>query len=644
LKDTLLIKGSEKIVKLGWYLNRLKKMSPAEVVKRLVESFGIYYSRITYRDPSKWPYRRFAPKGISLKLNILPGCPLTNDWGQYQVYNHLFDLTKRLDWYFSDQGIIRWPVCHYSKINYRPGNPYGDVRINWELNRLQFLPAMAISDEKIAKSIIKDWITTNPYINGPGYIASMEVALRWFSIYWAVCLFKQPLEKHLEWDLTGLAVATGKFIESRLSTHSSAGNHLIVEAVGLFWVGKALEGSRIGDQWIDVARNILKEQVPRQINADGSNQEQSFWYLGFVLDVLFHYFLLEDHAKIPSGVRNRVQKMLEFVNDLTSLDGSFPDYGDRDDGFIFRIRGNYDESLFTGLLNIGAFFFNRPEWHMGTLQSKERLTFWTNTNEQDIKSAEDSKFQSEFSRQPEIKVYNDGGMTLMKLDKGSLLFRHAPLGLGNTYGHGHADALSMLFSWENVPVLIDLGSGQYNGDQAIRNYFRSTIAHNTVEVGGENQAKMLGSFMWEQSYETTLTEAGKSPILHAEASHNGYMKEFSVLHTRRIEWPLYHQIEILDSFHGGKGLPLRGAFHLGKCSTVRRKGPIIEVDFGNFLFSLSFPTEFSLEIYYGSKSPFMGWRSTIYGEWEPIHTIVFSTELQKDFQYRIILKISENNS
>ena len=297
MKDTPLIKGSEKIVKLGWYLNRLKKMSPAEVTKRLIELAGIYCSRIKYRDPSQWPYRRFAPDEISLKLNVLPGYPIAIDWGRYQIYNYKFDLRKKLDWYFSDQGNLRWPVCHYSKIDYRPGNPCGDVRINWELNRLQFLPAMAISDEKLARSIINDWMIKNPYVHGPGYLASMEVALRWLSIYWAACLFKQPIEKPLLQSLSGLAVASGKFIESRLSTHSSAGNHLIVEAVGLLWAGKALEGSRIGDRWIDKAKSILREQVLKQINPDGSNQEQSFWYLGFVLDALFHYFLLEDPSK-----------------------------------------------------------------------------------------------------------------------------------------------------------------------------------------------------------------------------------------------------------------------------------------------------------------------------------------------------------
>ena len=91
-------------------------------------------------------------------------------------------------------------------------------------------------------------------------------------------------------------------------------------------------------------------------------------------------------------------------------------------------------------------------------------------------------------------------MTVMQWNKGKLLFRHSRLGLDNTYGHGHADALSVLFYWDEIPILIDLGSGQYNGDQAIRGFFRSTIAHNTVEIGGENQAEILGPFMWKESY------------------------------------------------------------------------------------------------------------------------------------------------
>ena len=624
---------------LTWYLKRLRKMSLAEILKRLGEHLGIYYSQLKYRDPGQWPYSRFAGDDIILELHSLPGIAVHNDWKHYRVYNTEIDLTRPLDWHFSDKASSQWPAHHYAKLSYRPGNPYGDVRINWELNRLQFLPTMAFTDEDLAKSILTDWLTKNPYLNGPGYLASMEVALRWLSIYWAACLFKQPPDKSLRQSLAGLAVASGKFIESRLSTHSSAGNHLIVEAVGLFWLGKALEKHQLGTRWIIRARNILWEQICTQIHPDGSNHEQSFWYIGFVLDALCHYFLLEERERIPAKVWERIEKMLEFIDHMILPDGSFPDYGDRDDGFVFRINSTYDESPFPGLLNIGSVFFDRPEWYRDGQQTGKHLTFWTGKTNQDLGARFYGNNKKVFSEKPMLKTYKDGGMSLMQWGKGRLLFRHSRLGLGNTCGHGHADALSILFFWNNVPVLIDLGSGQYNGDQAIRDFFRSTIAHNTFEIGGKNQAKILGTFLWDKSYETTLKTTGESPFLFAEAMHNGYQKEFGVIHTRRVEWIEPNCVELHDSFSGPDEIALKGAFHLGTCQTVVLKENVIKADFGGFLFFITIPPEFNVEIFHGSKHPFMGWRSTVYGKWEPIYSIVFNSKLKSN--YRISLGITE---
>ncbi len=589
-----------------WYLNRLKKMGLSEVLKRLKEHLDIYYSRIKYRDPFKWPYWRFARDDIALVLNSLPGIPVADDWKHYWIYNTEFDLTEPIDWYFSDNSGKRWPECHYARINYRPGNPYGDVRINWELSRLQFLPAMAVTDEDLAKSILADWLVKNPYLHGPGYLASMEVALRWISIYWAVCLFKKPIDVSLQQNLAGLAIASGKFIESRFSTHSSAGNHLIVEAVGLFWIGKALQKEKTGKRWLRKAQEILWKQTLIQLNPDGTNKEQSFWYLGFVVDALFHYLLLEDRQIIPGQVISRIEKATEFMHEMILPDGSFPDYGDRDDGVVFRVNGACKQSPFSDLLNIDTFFFNCSDVASDT---------------------------------PQLKTYADGGMTLMKWDKCRLLFRHAPLGMGNTCGHGHADALSILFSWNNTPVLIDLGSGQYNGNQYIRNFFRSTIAHNTVEIGSENQAKIIGPFMWEKTYEICLTETEKLPSFFVEAYHTGYKEKFGIVHKRKIEWLAPYHIEIGDVFSGFGGVRCKGAFHLGACKTIVNKGNSVEAEFDDFIFSITFPSDFTVDIFHGSEHPFMGWRSTIYGVWEPIYSIVFSFQLSENYHCKTILNI-----
>ena len=86
---------------------------------------------------------------------------------------------------------------------------------------------------------------------------------------------------------------------------------------------------------------------------------------------------------------------------------------------------------------------------------------------------------------------------------------------------------------------------------------------------------------------------------------------------------------------------MRGAFHLGHCCSVSQDENIIEADFKAFTFSIIFPPDFSIRVYYGSKDPFMGWCSQVYGKWEPIHSVIFSSEIQKDHQYDISLKISE---
>ena len=627
-----------------WYMNRLTKMSAPEVFKRAGEQLYINYLRIKYSNPEKCRYSRFGQGTSIIKLQALPSAAITGDWKHYRIYKFEFDLNHSADWFFSEKDSqTHWPKRHFAGINYRPGNPFGDIRINWELNRLQFLPAMAGSNPPLARRILSDWLEKNPFLHGPGYIASMEVAIRWISIYWAASLLGDSLNLSLQKAITGLANVSGNFIERRLSTHSSAGNHLIVEAVGLFWMGKALEQFETGRRWVRKAREILHQQVIRQINSDGSNREQSFWYLGFVVDALLHYLLLEDRDKITGDVWLRIEKSLEFIHELTLPDGTFPDYGDRDDGHIFRLDNGYKESPFPGLLNTAAHFFRRPEWIRNCEVAKERLRFWKNDKVNGL--AEFLQTQTpKISSASRLKYYPEGGMTLMRWGKGKLLFRHAPLGMENTYAHGHADALSVIFYWDSIPVLIDLGSGQYNGNQIIRNYFRSTIAHNTVEIDSQNQARILGPFMWGKSYETRFKCHCEKPIQSVEASHNGYFKNYGVIHSRNVKWLSPHHIDIFDTFSGGSEIPLRGAFHLGSCQTVCLQDNVIKANFNNFKFFIQFPSGFSVDLFYGSKDPLIGWRSTIYGNWEPIYSILFMTILQRKLQYRISLKVSENES
>ncbi len=57
-------------------------------------------------------------------------------------------------------------------------------------------------------------------------------------------------------------------------------------------------------------------------------------------------------------------------------------------------------------------------------------------------------------------------------------------------GHSHNDKLSFELHLHGRPVIVDPGTGTYTREPAVRNAFRATAAHNTLEVDGVEQAPL----------------------------------------------------------------------------------------------------------------------------------------------------------
>ena len=74
-----------------------------------------------------------------------------------------------------------------------------------------------------------------------------------------------------------------------------------------------------------------------------------------------------------------------------------------------------------------------------------------------------------------------------------LIFDCGPLGPDYQPGHGHCDVLSYELSLHGQRVVVDTGVSTYE-PCAERLYERSTAAHNTLRVDGEEQAEVWASF------------------------------------------------------------------------------------------------------------------------------------------------------
>ena len=137
------------------------------------------------------------------------------------------------------------------------------------------------------------------------------------------------------------------------------------------------------------------------------------------------------------------------------------------------------------------------------------------------------------------------------------------------------------------------------------------------------------------------TRHNVAPYCHLSASHDGYADSCSTHHKRDIEWPDHHRLKITDRFSGPGGFAFRGAFHLGPCNAVNLDGHRLIAEFGSFSFSIDFPPDLKVDIFFGSDRPFLGWHSAVYGKWKPNYSVVYSGVLNNDHLHTIQIEIDE---
>src|SRR5262249_8257363 len=116
-----------------------------------------------------------------------------------------------------------------------------------------------------------------------------------------------------------------------------------------------------------------------------------------------------------------------------------------------------------------------------------------------------------------------------------------------------------------IDILADPGTYCYHGDPEWRSYFRSTIAHNTVEVGGTSQSSEGGPFLWirhANGSEVQVQDIGDA--VEGTAEHDGYgALRPPARHRRTARLDRASRcVDIIDEISSGHH-DVRLAFHLG---------------------------------------------------------------------------------
>lgn len=548
---------------LAWYWNRLRCMSAGEVwhrahqkvmsrlqkfelaiaggvppvdLSRVARGFVGRDSRVT-----REPYIRAA-------AGILAG--------ELKVFNVDCQFGATPDWNRDPKTGTIAPLAFGKTLNYRNESVVGDIKYLWEPNRHLHLVTLAQAYHQSGEQRYLDglrhqlesWLDQCPYLRGPNWTSSLELAIRLinWSIAWQLIggvgspVFAGPDGARFRERWLRSIYQHMHFIRGHFSRYSSANNHLIGELSGLyvgcvtwpFWPDTA--------KWQQVAKNGLEREALQQNASDGVNREQAISYQQFVLDFLLLAGLAgrENDDAFSEPYWRRIESMLEFLAAVMDVNGNVPMIGDADDGYAVRLSQEAEFCPYRSLLATGAVLFERGDFKAkaGQLDDKTR---WL------LGSVSDQAYpdiQVNIAELPMRREFREGGYYILGSEFETprelrVIADAGPLGYLSIAAHGHADALAFTLSVGGREILIDPGTYAYHTQKKWRDYFRGTAAHNTVTVDGENQSEIGGNFLWlhKATAHCEVWETGTEQDRFV-GSHDGYS---------RLVGPVVHRREIM---------------------------------------------------------------------------------------------------
>src|SRR5262249_4547644 len=191
-----------------------------------------------------------------------------------------------------------------------------------------------------------------------------------------------------------------------------------------------------------------------------------------------------------------------------------------------------------------------------------------------------------------------------------------PHGFLSIAAHAHADALSVEVRYGGVDILADPGTYCYHGEPEWRAYFRSTIAHNTVELDGRNQSRDGGPFLWlshANAREIDVRDAGETAEWIAE--HDGYLSlDPPARHRRTVRLDrAARALDIIDEIDSG-GLEVRPALRPGPHVSAELAGTGAVLRWPGAASPgaarLALPAGLAWSLHRGETNPILGWYSS----------------------------------
>ncbi|MFF6843397.1 alginate lyase family protein [Streptomyces tanashiensis] len=623
----------------GWYLRRLSRMGPREVGGRAVDAVRRRRWRSALPDSPRVTGARFTavlPAGTIAEVPPDAAKRLVAEAdrlmaGHAEFFGVVRDDMADPDWWRDPKSGRRAPSGYAFDVPYRNEEAVGDVKQIWEPSRHQYLTVLAAAyaitgDERYAERVaehLRQWWAANPPLRGVHWISGIELGIRLLSWVWirrlldgwpgAAGLFEgNPVALDQIWHHQ-------RWLAAFPSRGSSANNHIVAEAAGQFAAACAFGWFPSSARWRADALASLERHLRSNTFISGLNRELATEYHGLVLELGLAAVAEADAAGVPVPATLRLV-LLRMTDALAAVvDGRLrpPRQGDADDGHGLVVDGEGTDR-WGSLLATGDAVFGRLAW-------------WPEVTGTDVRTpllAALLRPSAPGVKRPASRPshFADAGMTILR-GPGEIWCRcdGGPHGFLSIAAHAHADALSVEVRHDGVDVLADPGTFCYHGQPEWRQYFRSTLGHNTLQWEGADQSESGGPFLWTRHARSRVlvADASEDGVSRWCAEHDGYG---DAVHRRRVELTAASkELRVVDEVRGARGT-VRLAFHLGPeiaAELVGNRAVLTWTRDGEDRSALlDLPGQLSWRAHRGETSPPLGWYSAGFGRKEPSTTLV----------------------
>ena len=298
-----------------------------------------------------------------------------------------------IDWQKDFKSGFRWDEKKWYKDQRIAHKPGSDIKVPWELARLQHLPQLAIfamADPSLKelnlkefKNQILDFISNNLPRMGVNWTCTMDVGIRVANILAAYDMFCQMdeggiLDADFKQTFSNSVYEHALHIVNNLeySPHLTS-NHYLSDITGLLFACAYLDGGGEMDAWLAFAVQEVISEMKKEFYEDGGNFESSTSYHRLSGELMAYAAALivglksekisslknydakfwrkkpkllppnEQEFKITNGqialpqwFVDRLYKIGRFTADIAKPNGEVPQFGDNDSGRFFKFSPN----------------------------------------------------------------------------------------------------------------------------------------------------------------------------------------------------------------------------------------------------------------------------------------------------------------